>query len=113
MEGLNKNYKMIITEKLEVVNVEKKMAQNALEAINLESLEWHDARKHNPDKPRDYFVFVGHTDRHGIKRGFITIAHWTGRMWEVFNLLDQDEIPHITHWIEWMPGRPEGYEVED
>lgn len=76
-------------------------------------LKWHDARQENPSTVRDYFVHVGHTDRHGIKRGFISIAHWTGRAWEIFNQLDCDNIPHITHWIEWFPTMPDGYVQED
>lgn len=71
--------------------------------------EWHDAKRDNPKVPRDYLVHVGFSDRYGTKCGFITISNWTGRFWEVFGLLNEETIPHITHWIEWMPEQPGEY----
>lgn len=78
-----------------------------------DALKWRDARAEKPKEPRDYIVFVGYTDRRGVKRGFQTYGHWTGRAWNIFNLLDQDEIPRITHWIEWFPKLPDGYVQEE
>ena len=88
-----------------------------LEFVNMiageSELKWHDAFKENPTTPRDYIVFIGHTGVHGEKRGFISFAHWTGRYWDRFNLLDEENIPHIIKWIEWMPPTPDGYVQED
>lgn len=80
---------------------------------NIETFGWNDASKKNPPVPRDYIVFIGHRDVHGQDVGFISFAHWTGRYWDRFNLLDEENIPHIIAWIEWMPKTPDGYALEE
>lgn len=101
-----------ISEKLEFVNMTAE--ERELECVATEAeMKWNDAKLINPTAVRDYFVHIGHVDHNGVKRGFISIAHWMGNSWEIFNMIDQDRIPHITHWIEWFPKTPDGYVQEE
>lgn len=85
-----------------------------IECIECEQfLRWHDALTDNPKDVREYIVFVGSTNTYGEKYGFISFAKWCGHGWDRFGLLDQEAIPHVVEWIEWMPTIPDGYKQED
>lgn len=72
--------------------------------------EWHDAATEKPSEARDYIVAVGMVYVCGDKLSFVCIDHWNGIGWRNFDpsLWNGDNYK-VTHWMAWMPEKPEGW----